>query len=201
MHHGRMYHLEIQSMLLLDLHPAVVHFPIVLLFTTLFFDILGYFRPATTFRRISWWLLTGAVLATGAAVLSGYLAESLVRWPPAFQIPIQRMAHEGWWTLGISTGAWIVYGSSLRHPVPRFWMRAASTALLGLSVFFVAYTAKIGASMVFHPWLRMITPSRPQTLRLAWSLPDIFVGFGVFVIIGVVAASLGGKYRHRRPAP
>ncbi|MHB1954915.1 MAG: DUF2231 domain-containing protein [Sulfobacillus sp.] len=54
-----MYHLEIQSTLLLDLHPGVVHFPIVLFLTALLFDILGYIRPASAVRRIGWWLLTG----------------------------------------------------------------------------------------------------------------------------------------------
>jgi uncharacterized membrane protein len=195
-----MYHLNIQWALLSDLHPAIVHFPIVLYFMALLFDILSYFR-LPSIRRVSWWLLTGAVFTTGAAVLSGYMAESLVRWPTTLQTPIHRMTDEGWWTLGVGLIAWIAYGGSLRFPFPPLWMRATSTALLGLAVFFVARTTKIGGDMVLHPWLRMITPSRPQTLHLAWSMPEIFVGFGVVLVVGLIVGRLGWKYRHRHHSP
>ena len=190
-------HLGIHSTLLADLHPILVHFPLVLFITALFFDILSDIRPtATVLRRVAWWLLTGAVLTTGAALASGYMAKALVAyWPPALHKPIHDMTNDAWWTLGIGMAAWAVYGWSLRNSSPNWWVRATSTTLLGASAAGIVLTAQSGADMVFHGWLRTIAPSIPKTLQLSWAMSESLMVLAVGVVLGLVMAGIGWLWR------
>lgn len=182
-------HLGIHSTMLADLHPILVHFPLVLFIAALFFDILSDIRPtAIVLRRVAWWLLAGAVLTTGLAIASGYVAKALVvHWPTALHKPIHDMTTDAWWTLGIGVTAWAVYGWSLRNSSPHWWVRAVSTTLLGASVVGIVLTAQSGADMVFHGWLRTITPSIPKTLQLSWSMSESLMVLAVVILIGLVA--------------
>lgn len=173
-----------------------MHFPLVLFITALFFDILSDIRPtATVLRRVAWWLLTGAVLTTGAALASGYMAKALVaHWPAALHKPIHDMTNDAWWTLGIGMAAWAVYGWSLRNSSPNWWVRATSTTLLGASVAGML-TAQSGADMVFHGWLRTITASIPKSLQLSWAMSESLMVLAVVVVLGLVMAGIGWLWR------
>lgn len=60
------------------LHPMLVHFPIALLFTSVFFDVFGHWKDREFFRSFSLWLLfLGLIGAVGAAA-SGLLSEEPV---------------------------------------------------------------------------------------------------------------------------
>ncbi len=182
-------HFGIHSTILSDLHPILVHFPLVLFISALFFDILSDIRSsAIVLRRVAWWLLTGAVLTTGLAIASGYVAKALVaHWPAALHKPIHDMTTDAWWTLGIGVTAWAVYGWSLRNSSPHWSARAISTTLLGTSVVGIVLTAQSGADMVFHGWLRTIIPSIPKTLQLSWSMSESLMVLAVVILIGLVA--------------
>jgi len=185
-------HFEIHSALLSDLHPIFVHFPLVLFITAIFFDILSDIRSSVSvFRRVSWWMLTGAVVTTVIAIVSGYVAKALiVHWPADLHKPIHDMTQDAWWTLGIGTTAWIVYGWNLRNSSPQWWVRATSTTLLGASVVGIIVTAQSGANMVFQGWLRTITPYVPKTLQLSWSTSKGLIFLSAIVVIGLLIAGV-----------
>lgn len=57
-----------------NVHPMVVHFPIVLLLTSLLFAGLSWFRRSDFFLRTAKWLFWLGLIALFAAVLTGFLA-------------------------------------------------------------------------------------------------------------------------------
>jgi uncharacterized membrane protein len=60
------------------LHPLIVHFPIALLFTSVFFDLLGMLTDNNNFRQTGWWLLIlGLIGGTVAAGLGMWTEEQV----------------------------------------------------------------------------------------------------------------------------
>jgi uncharacterized membrane protein len=57
-------------MLTHPLHPLTVHFPIALLFTSVFFDLLGILTGKKHFSQTGWWLLIVGLV--GGAVAAGF---------------------------------------------------------------------------------------------------------------------------------
>jgi uncharacterized membrane protein len=60
------------------IHPMVVHFPIALLFTSLFLDLLGLLTKKDSFESSAYQLLLLGVLGGVAAIGFGILAEEFV---------------------------------------------------------------------------------------------------------------------------
>jgi len=52
------------------LHPLTVHFPIALLFTSVFFDLMGMLTDNNNFRQTGWWLLLLGLI--GGTVAAGF---------------------------------------------------------------------------------------------------------------------------------
>ncbi|HUJ79535.1 MAG TPA: DUF2231 domain-containing protein [Nitrospiria bacterium] len=52
------------------LHPLTVHFPIALLFTSVFFDLLGALTGNKNFKQTGWWLLILGLI--GGTVAAGF---------------------------------------------------------------------------------------------------------------------------------
>ncbi|HXZ24586.1 MAG TPA: DUF2231 domain-containing protein [Nitrospiria bacterium] len=60
------------------LHPLTVHFPIALLFTSVFFDLLGMLTDNNNFRQTGWWLLIlGLIGGTVAAGIGMWTEEQI----------------------------------------------------------------------------------------------------------------------------
>jgi uncharacterized membrane protein len=57
-----------------DIHPMFVHFPIVLVFTALFFAVLSLFGRSDQFIRTARWLFWLALVALPVTVLTGFIA-------------------------------------------------------------------------------------------------------------------------------
>ena len=58
------------------LHPAIVHFPIALVVTSILFDLLGRGFNKESLRGAAFWCLLGALLGGAAAAASGYFDYS-----------------------------------------------------------------------------------------------------------------------------
>lgn len=54
------------------IHPALVHFPIVLVTFSVFADLMGYFKNSPAARTVAWWSLIGAVSSTVPTVAAGF---------------------------------------------------------------------------------------------------------------------------------
>jgi uncharacterized membrane protein len=60
------------------LHPLTVHFPIALLFTSVFFDLLGIITENKNFRQTGWWLLVLGFIGGIIAAIFGAWSEEIV---------------------------------------------------------------------------------------------------------------------------
>jgi uncharacterized membrane protein len=54
------------------IHPALVHFPIVLVTFSIFADLVSYFKDSPSARTVAWWSLIGAVLSAVPTVAAGF---------------------------------------------------------------------------------------------------------------------------------
>jgi uncharacterized membrane protein len=63
------------------LHPLTVHFPIALLFTSVFFDLLGILTGKKQFNQTGWWLLilglAGGIVAAGLGLWTEEQVEAM----------------------------------------------------------------------------------------------------------------------------
>jgi uncharacterized membrane protein len=58
------------------IHPALVHFPIVLVTFSIFADLVSYFKDSPSARTVAWWSLIGAVLSAVPTVAAGFYGGS-----------------------------------------------------------------------------------------------------------------------------
>ena len=61
------------------IHPILVHFPIALLFTSVFFDLIAMITKRDSFRQSGFWLLILGWISGLAATVSGFLSEDAVK--------------------------------------------------------------------------------------------------------------------------
>lgn len=61
------------------IHPSVVHFPIALLFTAIFFEILGFLSRRAEYRQFGFWLLALGMVSGVVAAGFGWWGEDLVK--------------------------------------------------------------------------------------------------------------------------
>ena len=168
----------------------IVHFPIVLFLGAAGFDLLSYAKPDPFVERAGWWILSLALLTTGLAVASGYLAEALVHWPAAAvqaRIAIAHMERWGWITLGAGTATWSLRTAT--RPRRSLGWHLASTGLLWGTIMTLTLTTRAGATLVLHGWLRSLVPSLPTAIAVtvpgwAWLVGLTF--FGLVSILGLV---------------
>lgn len=58
-----------------ELHPAIIHFPIVLIFMALVFDIFFWFKEREIFQSIAGWLVMIAAIIIIPTAITGFLAS------------------------------------------------------------------------------------------------------------------------------
>jgi uncharacterized membrane protein len=63
-----------------EFHPAIIHFPIALIFTALAFDIVYWFTKREIFQSIAGWLIMIVALILIPTALTGFLAKDF--YPP-----------------------------------------------------------------------------------------------------------------------
>lgn len=128
------------------LHPAVVHFPIALLGTSLVFDLVGVFRDEPIWWTISFWNLALGLVAAGVAAITG-LADSMGIWgdPPATKIVTRHLI--------VVVSAVCCYGAALvvrQGPhAPEGTALAGSLALEALGLGLLLVGGWLGGELVY----------------------------------------------------
>jgi len=132
----------------MDLHPAIVHFPIALLIAAGGFYLAARFREQATFYRAAWLLHVAGLAGSIAAVLTGRSAEGNLTLTSALEGLLEN--HQ---LLGYAT-AWLFallaiwqYLRQGRGPVLEQWL-FISAYFLALGV--MAYGAWLGGQMVYQ---------------------------------------------------
>ncbi len=95
------------------IHPLIVHFPIALLFTSVFFDLLGIITEKKNFRQTAFWLLILGLIGGIVAAIFGAWSEEAVEVAGVPELAVDR--HE---TFAVVT--LIVFGILL---IFRWWIR------------------------------------------------------------------------------
>lgn len=131
----------------LNYHPIFVHFPIVLWFAALFFELLALWRTSDEMQRTASRMLYLGTLAAIVTVLTGLVAEKSV--PPGIA---QRVVgiHQALMLVSTSlAGALCVFAFSVRR---NFTAQLRKVMLLGLCVLavLVIFGADRGAQLVYE---------------------------------------------------
>lgn len=124
------------------LHPAIVHFPIALLFTAVFFDLLGMLIQKEALRRAGYYLLILGILTGIVAFIAGEWTEEAVE---AMGVPEEAIEdHENTATATLITFS-LLLGlrwwlrdriDAIRHKVIYFTLSMAGLVLLATTGFF-----------------------------------------------------------------
>ena len=130
------------------IHPMLVHFPIALLFVSVFFDLLSFYTGREDFKKGAFWLLILGWIAGLAATLTGILSEEVVEKAGVPEAAIERHEFFALTTLALFVGLMLV----------RFWIRNRwssrdrlvymGVALVGLSL--LATTGFWGGDLVYR---------------------------------------------------
>lgn len=150
-----------------NVHPLIVHFPIVLIVLALAVDIYRVFRPRILSGVVEW-LYVLTTLAAGAAYVSGRVAADNV-FVPGMAHPI--MESHGTWSLVTVFSLLILAG--LR--VTLFWRsgpdhhltrRLLFVVLGGMVGFLMVQTAEQGARLVFEQGVGVIPGPVPSSIEV-----------------------------------
>jgi uncharacterized membrane protein len=131
----------------LNYHPIFVHFPIVLWFAALFFEVLALWRTSDEMQRTASRMLYLGTLAAIVTVLTGLVAEKSV--PPGIA---QRVVgiHEALMLVSTSlAGALCIFAFSVRR---NFTVQLRKVLLLGLCILavLIIFGADRGAQLVYE---------------------------------------------------
>jgi len=127
-----------------DFHPLVIHFPIALLSTSFFFDVLQWKWPQRGFHHVSFWNLSLGLAASIAAVATGFAADLLVGH---MEWPFDPLKTHGVWqltSLVIFMGLWIPARRQISvtdSPI----LPISTLVIKGLAVALLFYGSHLGA--------------------------------------------------------
>lgn len=145
------------------IHPMMVHFPIVLLYGSLFTSVLGLiWKRDRFFDRASFWLLGLGLIAGVVTAATGVLSEQYVKWTPVTSTLLS--THQAY---AVLTGLFVMLALAsrlvARYPrnasLTHNWSLAQSGrgrqtlfswVFLVAAVILVTMTASIGGTMVYH---------------------------------------------------
>ena len=142
--------LKITDLTDIPLHPQLVHYPIVLITISFFFDLVGAVRDSKNWTQFGAVLLALAVVFALAALLSGQSAEDLIK-PMSEDFHNAVEEHENLATftffyillLGIAR-AWMQIKDKLN-----LWMRWGYVVLAGISVILIMRVSHLGGRLVY----------------------------------------------------
>ncbi|MEP0774589.1 MAG: DUF2231 domain-containing protein [Acidobacteriota bacterium] len=131
------------------LHPALVHFPIALIFVALLFEALSRTRRWRALDSAAVFLIVLAAVGSVAAFVTGKLAYEEVVVPPAGRQLLEQ--HESFGVL-VMVGMLLLAGARLllargdRHSGPLNWLYLG---VLALAAALVTYQAHLGGRLVY----------------------------------------------------
>ncbi|MCY0897737.1 MAG: DUF2231 domain-containing protein [Firmicutes bacterium] len=146
------------------IHPMLVHFPIALLYGSLFTTLLGFFwrTPDRFFDRASFWLLVLGLIAGIVTSAMGVISEQFVKWTPTTSALLS--THQAYAVLtGLFTmlaiGARLIARYPRSRQPDRAWslngsgrgrQSVLSFIFLVAAVVMITMTASIGGTMVYQ---------------------------------------------------
>jgi uncharacterized membrane protein len=151
------------------IHPIVVHFPIALLFTSVFFEVLGTLMERELYREFGYWLLVLGLLGGVVAAGTGFWSEDAAKAAGVPEEAIDR--HETFAVMSV-----IVFGLML---VFRRWVRGrwskryrAIYLVLGAAGVIVLGTAGyFGGDLVYRYGAGILKPTASSTVAPELSTP------------------------------
>ncbi len=135
-------------MMMPNIHPTIVHFPIALLIVAFFFDASGALLKKVELTRVGWWCQSVGTVSLLAAVATGLLAKERIVVDSAAMPTLD--AHEQ--IAFLSASAFVVllfWRVSLKTKIPDR-MRFLFWAFYSIGVSAVALGAWYGGEMVFR---------------------------------------------------
>ena len=195
----RMLSVTVPSGWLWDLHPMEVHFPVVLYVLAVGFELWSYVdRAATVAHRVSRWMLVLAMAATAVGIASGYLAQSLERWPAAMRPSLARMRLDAWITVAFASAA-LAYQCRFVQQKISWTNRLALTALLLGATTFCVLTTKAGSELVFDGWRHAAFPDVSSRYVIRSSLFTAAAVLGVSGLVGIAVVAAWRVRLRKRP--
>jgi uncharacterized membrane protein len=141
------------------IHPLIVHFPIALLFTSVFFDVLGMLVNNRNFRQTGLWLLVLGLIGGIVASIFGAWSEEVVEAMGVPEAAIERHEH-------FAIASLVVFGALLAF---RWWIRGTwsarqkaiyfSVAMAGLLL--LGTTGFFGGELVYRYGAGVSSPALP----------------------------------------
>jgi uncharacterized membrane protein len=132
-----------------NVHPLLVHFPIVLVLTAALFDLLAMLRHRESLRVGAGVLWLLALAGAAAAVASGTWAEHTVLIPDALAKDAFEDHETAAWITATLVALIALWRIVLRFEYPRGWLKAMYLTLVVGAVVLVAYTGYLGGELVY----------------------------------------------------
>jgi uncharacterized membrane protein len=131
----------------MDLHGALTHFPIALLFTALAFEIGAMIFKKAEWRTVSFWMIVSAAVFAAPSVITGLEANTLLfgSHPPSL-LPAHRLA--GYVTLVMAILAAVLRAAQGKNADARAAVTSSMIFLIA-AVGAAGYTGFLGGKMVF----------------------------------------------------
>lgn len=128
-------------------HPVAVHFPIALLVTALFLEVMRFIRPLEGHDAVMNFLVTMAAITAPVAGVLGFLFAGGADYPP------ELVSHFVWHrALGVTTTV-LAIAAWLTRPIPEASAsrRSLFKVILALAAVVVSATGLLGAMLTFGP--------------------------------------------------
>jgi uncharacterized membrane protein len=131
-----------------SIHPLVVHFPIALLLSALFIDVLALRLKRSALHSVALWNLTLGVLGSAAAVLTGLQAEDVAKHSFEIWKIIELHKRLGIATLiiGVVVAAWRLW----KRDQLTLFARILTIAAMSIMAATVGFGAYLGGRLVYE---------------------------------------------------
>lgn len=140
------------------IHPIIVHFPIALLFTAVFFEFLGFWTRREAYRQFGLWLLILGMISGIVASAAGFWTEEAVVASGVPEKAVDR--HE---LLAIITLVVFALVLVIRWRIHDPWSartRAVYLILAGLGVLLLGTTGYFGGDLVYRYGAGILKPAK-----------------------------------------
>ena len=132
---------------LITLHPKLIHFPIALLFTALFFEILYLLKKNETIEKVSRWLFGLGLIGSVFGVVSGLIAADQI----GHDSPGHDLVHDhrNWMFIATALWAFLFIAFELGRRRKDKFRKLFILGLVPLSIIFAIGT-DLGGKLVFE---------------------------------------------------
>ena len=130
------------------IHPMIVHFPIALLFTSVFFDLLAMITQREAFRQTGFSLLILGWVGGLAATLTGFWSEEAVEKMGVPEAAIEKHETFAIATMIVFAVLFLIRWRRRARPSPRKNAVYAAVALVGLAL--LATAGFFGGDLVYR---------------------------------------------------